>query len=142
MLESYLCYIQGVESISSMSLILQGDEKERFNAIQQELSQLSTKFSNNVLDSTKSFKKLVSDVADLEGVPPSAMSLFAQQAKDNGHPDATAEKGPWLLTLVSQPIGTHDAADPSKLSYGGSRHDQACSMLLSSHPYHFRKEAA
>ena len=80
---------------------MQGEKKERFNAIQQELSQLSTKFSNNVLDSTKSFKKLVTDGAQLEGVPPSAMSLFAQQAKSEGHDEATAEAGPWLLTLVS-----------------------------------------
>lgn len=29
---------------------LQGEEKERFNAIAEELSQLATKFSNNVLD--------------------------------------------------------------------------------------------
>lgn len=32
---------------------LEGAEKERYNAIQQELTQLSTKFSNNVLDATK-----------------------------------------------------------------------------------------
>jgi oligopeptidase A len=32
---------------------LEGEAKERFNAIQQELAQLSTKFSNNVLDATK-----------------------------------------------------------------------------------------
>jgi Zn-dependent oligopeptidase len=32
---------------------LEGEAKERYNAIQQELAQLSTKFSNNVLDATK-----------------------------------------------------------------------------------------
>lgn len=35
------------------SIVPQGEAKERFNEIQQELSQLSTKFSNNVLDATK-----------------------------------------------------------------------------------------
>jgi oligopeptidase A len=40
---------------------LEGEAKERFNAIQQELAQLSTKFSNNVLDATKAFKKLVTN---------------------------------------------------------------------------------
>lgn len=54
-----------------------------------------------MLDSTKSFKKLVTDASQLEGIPPSAMSLFAQQAKSEGYEDATAEQGPWLLTLVS-----------------------------------------
>ncbi|KFM28533.1 Oligopeptidase A [Auxenochlorella protothecoides] len=37
---------------------LEGEARDRFNAIQQELSALSTKFSNNVLDATKAFKRL------------------------------------------------------------------------------------
>jgi Zn-dependent oligopeptidase len=32
---------------------LEGEAKDRFNAIQLELAELSTKFSNNVLDATK-----------------------------------------------------------------------------------------
>ena len=36
----------------------QGEARERFNEIQQELSQLSTKFSNHVLDATKAFKRV------------------------------------------------------------------------------------
>ena len=35
---------------------LEGETKERFNQIQLELAELSTKFSNNVLDATKAFK--------------------------------------------------------------------------------------
>lgn len=35
---------------SCNAVSLQGEEKERFNAIAEELSQLSTKFSNHVLD--------------------------------------------------------------------------------------------
>jgi hypothetical protein len=34
-------------------VVLEGEAKERYNAIQQQLAQLSTKFSNNVLDATK-----------------------------------------------------------------------------------------
>lgn len=91
-------------------MTLQGEQKERFNAIQQELSKLSTTFSNHVLDSTKAFTKLVTDAADLDGVPPSAMALFAQQAKGAGHEAATATEGPWLLTLdmpAFLPIARH-----------------------------------
>ena len=36
--------------VSHSAVLLQGEEKERFNAIAEELSQLSTKFSNHVLD--------------------------------------------------------------------------------------------
>lgn len=88
----------------------QREQKERFNTLQQDLSKLSTKFSNNVLDSTKAFKKLVSAKEELDGVPPSALALFAQQAKAEGHESATAEDGPWLLTLdipAFLPIARH-----------------------------------
>lgn len=47
----------------------------------------------------QAFKKLVTDKAELDGVPASALALFAQQAKAAGNEAATAEDGPWLLTL-------------------------------------------
>jgi len=89
---------------------LEGDAKERFNEIQQELSQLSTKFSNNILDATKAFKKLITDKADIDGLPPSALALAAQTAQSEGHKKATPEEGPWLFTLDIPsylPILTH-----------------------------------
>ena len=63
-------------------MALDGEEKERFNAIAEELSQLSTKFSNNVLDATKAFKKLVTDKDAVRGLPPSALALAAQQVRN------------------------------------------------------------
>ncbi|EFN52299.1 hypothetical protein CHLNCDRAFT_139059 [Chlorella variabilis] len=89
---------------------LEGEAKERFNEIQQELSQLSTKFSNNVLDGTKAYKKLLTDKADVEGLPESALALAAQQAAKEGHEGATPEAGPWLFTLDFPsyfPVMTH-----------------------------------
>ena len=78
---------------------MQGAERERFNEIKKELSKLSTKFSNNVLDATKAFKKLILEKALVDGLPESALGLAAQQAKAAGHEDATPESGPWLITL-------------------------------------------
>ena len=90
---------------------LEGEGKERFNEVQQELSRLSTQFSNNVLDATKAFKKLVTDPEVVEGLPPSALALASQQAAAMpGHEGATPEKGPWLLTLdipVYMPVLQH-----------------------------------
>ena len=91
---------------------LEGADKERFNEIQQELSKLSTEFSNNLLDATKAYKKLLTDKADVEGLPESALALAAQQAKGDGHEEATAEHGPWLFTLDFPsffPVMTHAA---------------------------------
>ncbi|GAX73721.1 hypothetical protein CEUSTIGMA_g1174.t1 [Chlamydomonas eustigma] len=90
---------------------LEGDQKARFNDIQQELAQLSTKFSNNVLDATKAFKKLILKKEEVEGLPATALAAAAQQAsKEPGYEGATAEEGPWLFTLdfpSYHPVLTH-----------------------------------
>ncbi|RZM77133.1 M3 family metallopeptidase [Leptolyngbya iicbica] len=78
---------------------LEGETKERFNQIQQELAELSTKFSNHVLDATKAFQLVLKTPEDIEGLPKSLLGLAAQAAKGAGHEDATAENGPWVITL-------------------------------------------
>lgn len=78
---------------------LEGEAKEQFNAIQLELAELSTKFSNNVLDATKAFKLKLTDQADVAGLPDSALSLAAQTARSEGEENATPENGPWVITL-------------------------------------------
>jgi oligopeptidase A len=84
--------------------------KERYNKIAEELTELSTKFSNNLLDATKAYKKLLTTKEEAKGLPQSALALLAQQAKANGHKEATQEAGPWLVTLDPPsylPIQTH-----------------------------------
>lgn len=78
---------------------LEGTAKERFNEVQQELSQLSTQFGNNLLDSTKVFAEVITDKEGVAGLPGSALDLAAQTAKKKGQEDATAEEGPWVFTL-------------------------------------------
>jgi oligopeptidase A len=78
---------------------LQGEAKERFNAIQMELAELSTKFSNHVLDATKAFSLTLTTKAEIDGLPPSLLSLAAQAARSEGAENATPENGPWRITL-------------------------------------------
>jgi oligopeptidase A len=78
---------------------LTGPSKERFNVIQQTLAQLSTNFSNNVLDATKAFSVRLTKPEEVDGLPASALGLAAQTARARGDADATAEKGPWVVTL-------------------------------------------
>ena len=54
---------------------MQGEKKDRFNEIQQELSQLSTKFSNNLLDATKAFKKLLKEPSKVSAFELAGLSL-------------------------------------------------------------------
>ena len=58
----------------------------------------------------QAFKKLVTCKDDVAGLPASALGLAAQQAQKEGHPEASPEGGPWLLTLdypCYQPVLTH-----------------------------------
>ena len=64
-----------------------------------ELADLSTQFSNHLLDATKAFALTLSDASDVEGLPPSALSLAASRAAAAGAEGATADGGPWRLGL-------------------------------------------
>lgn len=78
---------------------LEDDKRDQFNKIQQELQRLSQKFEENVLDATKKFEKIVTDKKEIEGLPATALGLAAQTAVSKGHENATAENGPWIITL-------------------------------------------
>jgi len=78
---------------------LEGEVRSRFNQIQMELAELSTKFSNHVLDATKAFSMTLTRPEEVEGLPPSLKSLAAQAARAAGEEKATPEHGPWRITL-------------------------------------------
>ncbi|KAI3982216.1 hypothetical protein MKX01_019122 [Papaver californicum] len=78
---------------------LEDDKRQQFNKVQQELEKLSQKFEENVLDATKKFEKLITDKKEIDGLPASALGLAAQTAASKGHEKATAEEGPWMITL-------------------------------------------
>jgi oligopeptidase A len=59
-------------------------EKERLAAIDIEISKLTTKFSENVLDSTNAFELVIDDERKLAGLPPSAIAIARQDAKRKG----------------------------------------------------------
>ena len=78
---------------------LDGDARERFNEIQTELADLSTRFSNHVLDATKAFATTLRHRDEVAGLPESALQLAAQSASEAGETSATPADGPWRITL-------------------------------------------
>ena len=78
---------------------LDGEAKERFNAISQELAELSTRFGNQVLDATNGWTLRLSDPAEVEGLPASLLDQLAQAARGAGEEAASGAAGPWLLGL-------------------------------------------
>ncbi len=68
------------------------EKKARFKEVQRELSQLQSKFSENVLDATQAWELVVSDEAALAGLPETARALARQSAQQAG-------KDGWRFTL-------------------------------------------
>ncbi|MGV0951144.1 MAG: M3 family metallopeptidase [Azonexus sp.] len=60
------------------------DQKPRFQAIMEEMSQLSAKFSENVLDATNAFAEIVTDETQLAGLPDDAKDAARNAAEKAG----------------------------------------------------------
>lgn len=71
---------------------LDDEKKKRFSDISSRLSELSSLFSNNVLDATRAWKKLVVDENYISGLPETARNMARAQALDKN------QQG-FLLTL-------------------------------------------
>ncbi len=80
-------------------LDLQGAARQEFNTLEQELSELETRFGNNVLDATKAWALTLTRAEDVAGLPQSLLAMTAAAARAAGDAQATAAKGPWRLTL-------------------------------------------
>jgi oligopeptidase A len=78
---------------------LEGAAQQRFTAIQTELAEVSTRFSNNVLDATKAWALELRSPEEIDGLPRSLLELAAQAARQAGDETATADAGPWRITL-------------------------------------------
>jgi oligopeptidase A len=63
---------------------LEQDKKERLKAIDRELSLITTRFSQNVLDSTNEFEIVLEDDSALAGLPESAKAAARDSAKQKG----------------------------------------------------------
>ncbi|WP_421204537.1 oligopeptidase A [Aeromonas enteropelogenes] len=71
---------------------LPAEAQQRYGEIQARLSELASRFSNNVLDATQGWHKLVADEAELAGLPESVLGAARQMAELKG-------KQGWLFTL-------------------------------------------
>ncbi|MBH2960039.1 oligopeptidase A [Serratia marcescens] len=71
---------------------LSADKQQRYGEIVARLSELGSTYSNNVLDATMGWNKLITDEAELSGLPESALAQAQAMAQ-------AKEQDGWLLTL-------------------------------------------
>jgi peptidyl-dipeptidase Dcp len=74
---------------------LGASEREELKALNETLSKLSTKFSQNVLNDTNDLAVVVDDAAELEGLEPGQIDAAAAAAEARGL------SGKWLISMVN-----------------------------------------
>jgi len=74
------------------------DQKERFRAINAELSALGIKFGDNLLHDTNTYRLVIDKAENLAGLPPSVVAGAADAAK------AAGMAGKWVFTLQAPSI--------------------------------------
>ena len=67
-------------------------KQQRYKEISQQLSELCSRYSDNVLDATNAWTKLITDEQELAGLPESAMIQAKQSAEQDN-------KDGWLISL-------------------------------------------
>lgn len=80
-------------SFSRNGALLNATDKETLRQIDQEMSVLGPKYSENVLKATNSFEMILDKKEDVEGLPEGALEGAAAMAEAKGH------KGKWLFNL-------------------------------------------
>ncbi|MED5384603.1 MAG: M3 family metallopeptidase [Cyanobacteriota bacterium] len=86
-------------SMDQRGVGLSGEEQQAFNRTSERLAELSTAFSNHVLDATQRWTLKLTDKAQVSGLPQRALEALAAAAREAGDGEATAADGPWLLGL-------------------------------------------
>jgi len=71
---------------------LNDDQQARYKALMEELSTLTSKFEEHILDATREWTKVITNEADLAGLPDSTRAMAQQSATQR-------EKEGWLFTL-------------------------------------------
>jgi oligopeptidase A len=81
-----------IRDFTLSGVALEDDKKQRYGEIKSRLSELSSTFSNNVMDATLGWRKHIIDINELKGLPESALDAARQLAEQE------SLEG-WLFTL-------------------------------------------
>ena len=87
---------------------VQGEKKSKLKEINKRLSELSTKFGENLLDETNSFEVYTNNKKDLGNLSESLVAMAAEEAKKRGH------KTGWSFTLQRPSINPFLQSSPNR----------------------------
>jgi oligopeptidase A len=88
-----------IRSAELAGVALEGPAKRRFNDLLVSTSTLSQTFDSNVIDATAAFRLRLTRQDEVDGLSQALREQYAAAARRAGDADATAESGPWTVTL-------------------------------------------
>ena len=74
------------------------EKKKRASVLKKRLAEVTQKYSENCLDATNGWEKIITNESELAGLPESAIAAARQSASQKGHKDA------WRFTLQAPSI--------------------------------------
>jgi oligopeptidase A len=86
------CIDDSLRNFHLSGIDLPGEKKERFKQIQQELTQLQSRYEENLLDATNAWFKQIDNKSVLEGLPDSALEMALEAARQR-------DLEGWVITL-------------------------------------------
>lgn len=109
--------------------------KDRLRAISREMAELTSKFSQNVVDATSAFELLVEDESQLSGLPPSALAAAKADAEQKGKPGYRFTlQGPSVVAVLTY-LDNRELREKVWMAYntraaGGERNNEALILKI------------
>jgi len=90
-----------ITAMEHSGISLNSEEQKEYNRFSERLGELSTKFSNNVLDATNSWFLILKEKSQVDGLPERVLELMALSAQKHfkNIDKVNIKNGPWKLTL-------------------------------------------
>jgi len=90
---------EAIRSMERSGVHLQDSARQRYQEIQQRLSELSNRFQTNLVKEEKTARVRIDRHERLAGIPAAVLDLAAATAREDGVADAAPESGPWHFAV-------------------------------------------
>lgn len=90
---------EAIRSMERSGVHLEGAARQRYQEIQERLSELSNRFQTNLVREEKSARVCIDRPERLAGIPAAVLELAVSTAQEDGVENASPDRGPWHFAV-------------------------------------------
>lgn len=90
---------ESIRGMERSGVHLAGAEKDRYQQIAEELSELSNRFQTNLVKEEKASRIIEADPQRVRGMPAAVLNLAVELAREDGVVNASTDTGPWHFVV-------------------------------------------